>query len=64
MKLCHLLSLLHTMEPDATVTVRILVTKRNGDIISADSMIEDAKQIRNGTQAVIRLIPEDDLKVH
>jgi hypothetical protein len=43
MKLSHLLSILQSMEPDATGT--------------------HAQQIGAGTQAVIRLTPEDELTI-
>jgi len=43
------LSILQTMEPDATVAIRATGTH--------------AEQIGAGTQAVIRLTPEDDLTI-
>lgn len=56
MKLSHLISLLQTMEPDATVTIGVLTVGHIEDI-----RITHAEQIGAGTQAVIRLEAEDDL---
>jgi len=56
MKLSHLLDLLHTMEPDATVTIGVLFIDHIEDV-----RITHAEQIGAGTQAVVRLEPEDDL---
>lgn len=49
MKLRDLLSLLQSMEPDATVAIRATGTH--------------AEQIGAGTQAVVRLTAEDDLTI-
>ena len=56
MKLSHLLAMLQTMEPDATVTIGVLTVGHIEDI-----RITHAEQIGAGTQAVIRLTSEDDL---
>jgi hypothetical protein len=58
MKLSHLLELFHTMEPDATVTIGVLTVGHIEDV-----RITHAEQIGAGTQAVIRLTPEDDLTI-
>jgi len=46
MKLSHLLALLHTMEPDATVTIGVLTVGHIEDV-----RITHAEQIGAGTQA-------------
>jgi hypothetical protein len=61
MKLSHLLELLHTMEPDATVCVSATGTDRHGKTVKYDIRITHAEQIGAGTQAVVRLEAEDDL---
>ena len=61
MKLSHLLSILQTMEPDATVCVSATGTNRHGKTVEYDIRITHAEQIGAGTQAVIRITPEDDL---
>ena len=61
MKLSHLLSILQTMEPDATVCVPATGTNRHGETVKYDVRITHAEQIGAGTQAVVRLEAEDDL---
>jgi hypothetical protein len=61
MKLSDLLSILQTMEPDATVCVPATGTNRYGETVEYDIRITHAEQIGAGTQAVVRLTPEDDL---
>jgi len=61
MKLSHLLALLQTMEPDATVCVSATGTDRHGKTVEYDIRITHAEQIGAGTQAVVRLEAEDNL---
>ena len=61
MKLSHLLELLHTMEPDATVAIRATGTNSDGETVKRNVTITHAEQIGAGTQAIVRLEPEDDL---
>lgn len=63
MKTRDLLSLLQTMEPDATVTIRATGTNYYGETVKYDIRITHAEQIGAGTQAVVRLTPEDDLTI-
>lgn len=58
MKTRELLQLLHTMEPDATVTIGVLTVGHIEDV-----RITHAEQIGAGTQAVVRLEAEDDLTI-
>lgn len=61
MKLSHLLAILQTMEPDATVCIKAKGTNYYGKTVKYDVRITHAEQIGAGTQAVVRLVPEDDL---
>jgi hypothetical protein len=51
MKLSHLLSILQSMEPDATVCVSATGTDRHGKTVEYDIRITHAEQIGAGTQA-------------
>jgi hypothetical protein len=64
MKLRDLLSILQTMEPDATVAIRATGTSDYGETVEYDIRITHAEQIGAGTQAVIRLTSADDLTIN
>jgi hypothetical protein len=63
MKLSHLLELLQSMEPDATVAIRATGTSYFGETVKYNVTITHAEQIGAGTQAVVRLTPEEDLTI-
>jgi hypothetical protein len=61
MKLSHLLSILQTMEPDATVAIRATGTNSDGETVKYNVTITHAEQIGAGCHGVIRLEAEEDL---
>jgi len=63
MKLSHLLHILHTMEPDATVAIRATGTNSDGETVKRNVTITHAEQIGAGCHGVVRLEADEDLTI-